>query len=345
MRKRFGLTVISASWLLVFSHQTLVFAANRASDDSLGVLRSLIAEEPVAPAFNNGFSPRLGEAIVLLGGTDVVFQQSASYFETLATMTWADKKLRFRNLGWQADTVYRQQRPLYFYDPEHFDQQKGSSPDQRSRVEAGTVFLRFGKMESLDGLEALEKFDEAYSRLLDELTILTPRLVLITPTPFFNTGPAAGLANSRNAILASYVNEIRRLADQRKLPLIDLFAEVSSSSPYSANGVHLNDEGQQFVARKMIEALTDKMVTVDFDSPEFETLRNRIAYKNSIWLQYYHPTNWAFLYGDRQSVPSSRDHEDSSKRWFPFEVEKARSLMEIEEIQIQKLTGQDRISL
>ena len=52
-----------------------------------------------------------------------------------------------------------------------------------------------------------------------------------------------------------------------------------------------------------------------------EELRQTILRKNRLWRQFWLPTNWAFLYGNRQTQPSSRDHNDSGFRWFPEEVQ------------------------
>ena len=54
-----------------------------------------------------------------------------------------------------------------------------------------------------------------------------------------------------------------------------------------------------------------------------EKLRQAIRQKNDLWFRYWRPTNWAFLYGNRQTQPSSRDHTNPSQRWFPKELENA----------------------
>ena len=53
-----------------------------------------------------------------------------------------------------------------------------------------------------------------------------------------------------------------------------------------------------------------------------EKLRQAVARKNDLWFRYWRPTNWAFLYGNRQQTPSSRDHENPGRRWFPEELQK-----------------------
>ena len=53
---------------------------------------------------------------------------------------------------------------------------------------------------------------------------------------------------------------------------------------------------------------------------------------------YYRPTNWAFLFGDRQNVPSSRDNEDPERRWFVEEIERILPLIAETDKKIWKYT-------
>ncbi len=332
----FALWVLSAFILGALSN---AWAESGDSHDAFAALRAIRKTEKSNPRIGETFNPVQNETIVFIGGTNAVEQQIANYFEAMATLSWPEKFLRFRNLAWEADTIYRQQRPLYFFDRNKSDQRAGSTPDQRQRVEVGTVVIRFGKMESLDGVQRVGQFRNAYGKFLDELIEITPRVIVVTPTPFFLSGPASALARERNEVLDVYSEAIRAAADERSLRVVDLFKVIPESGPFSENGIHLNDEGQRSVALAMLKALDGSITTEASDSPEFDQLRDRIAYKNSIWLQYFRPTNWSFLYGDRQHVPSSRSHLDSEKRWFPFEIERALTLIEQEEREIAAMAG------
>ena len=66
-------------------------------------------------------------------------------------------------------------------------------------------------------------------------------------------------------------------------------------------------------------------------------LRTLITAKNRLWFHYYRPQNWAFLAGDRTNQPSSRDHLDPSKRWFPKELEKFVPLIDAKDAEIWAL--------
>lgn len=308
-------------------------------DDRFGALRAMEPADPLPPAFENGkFQPRQGETVVFLGGTNIVNEQKYGFLETALHLAFPDQQLRVRNLAWQADTVYRQQRPLYFFDAENRDKQAGSTHDLRQRVQPDVVFVCFGKMESLDGIETLETFLKAYGELLDELMQITPRIVMVRPTPFFNSGPAAADSELRNHTLSRFCVEMSDLAEERGLAVIDFFFDFNPEAPFAENGVHLNERGHRKAALRFASQLPGHP-KIDFESAATEKLRQAIVAKNQVWHQYHRPTNWAFLYGDRQHVPASRDHEDAEKRWFPFEVENALTLIEKLESEIHELAN------
>jgi hypothetical protein len=64
-----------------------------------------------------------------------------------------------------------------------------------------------------------------------------------------------------------------------------------------------------------------------------------IRAKNRLWDRYRRPQNWAFLAGDRTTQPSSRDHLDPTKRWFPEEMKEFTPLIEAKEREIWDLAS------
>ncbi len=299
----------------------LILAAILPTLPSMGeeesVLRRSFAEVavPVPPFPEGRFEPRPGETVAWIGGTEIVDLDRFGFLEAGMHRAWPDHGLKWRNLAWQGDTVFRQARPMYFYTKKG-DPQPGSLPDHRERTEAGIVFLAFGKMESLEGADRVPDFAAAYARILDDLIPLTPRILLVEPTPFFHSGPAAELADRRNEVLSSYIAAIDRIARDRNLRFLrHPMAEWNAGM--SDNGIHLNAVGHQALAVELLRSLgygeTWKEVT--------PSLREAIAHKNLLWQQYYRPSNWAFLFGDRQHVPASRDVAKREERWFVREVD------------------------
>jgi hypothetical protein len=307
-----------------------------AQEGELPPLRRSFAEvtTPVPP-FPEGtkgpiFEPRPGETIVWIGGTEIADLDRYGFLETGIQLAWPELGLRWRNLAWQGDTVYRQARPLYFYTKAG-DPQPGSIPDHRERTEPGIVFIAFGKMESLEGTGRLPDFIAAYKKLVDDLLPLTKRIVLVEPAPFFYSSPAGTNPGERDAVLSVYVAAIERIAAERNLLFISSDAEWNAGM--SDNGVHLNESGHQVYAYAIRERIGAYVRSGEIVSP---ALRDAIARKNLLWQQYYRPTNWAFLFGDRQHVPASRDVEKREERWYVREIDALPALITGAEADIQR---------
>lgn len=303
------------------------------------VLRRSFADvtAPVPPFRNGLFDPRQGETISFLGGSDTYELDRSLFLETAFQLAWPDRKLHLRNLAWQGDTVTCQARPRFFYTNTG-DPQPGSIPDHRERTAPGTIFLCFGKMESLDGPAGLPGFLAAYRELLDELAPLTGRLVLVSPTPFFPSGPAAEQAEARNRNLGEFVTGLRGIAEERSLLFVDLFTPLLATPDpaLSSNGVHLTEAGHNVVAKQIAEQLKFPAVLMAANPAAAQSLRQAIERKNRLWQQYYRPSNWAFLFGDRQHVPASRDPVDRDQRWFVREIDSLPGLIAETEADIHR---------
>ncbi|MCP4511417.1 MAG: hypothetical protein GY826_34025, partial [Fuerstiella sp.] len=143
---------------------------------------------------------------------------------------------------------------------------------------------------------------------------------------------------------------IRAIGRKRRLPVVDLFTALRSEGlpkEHSSNGLHLSPDGHWYAAQAFASQLgfTDRVAPIRMHEtaetllPETaEKLRRAIGQKNDLWFRYWRPTNWAFLYGNRQSTASSRDHTNPSKRWFPVELQIALPGIEEAEQQIQNLS-------
>jgi len=202
-----------------------------------------------------------------------------------------------------------------------------------------------GQAESLDGVERLDAFASAYTKHLDQIAEYTHRIIIVTPVPFSDPLGLGLDLKKRNQSLAMYVKAIRKIAREKKLPVVDLFTafqDRKTPGTYSLNGIYLSPVGHWFAShafasqlgfedRVASASLRETHVTLKPDS--FEKLRQAIKQKNVLWFRYWRPTNWAFLYGNRQTQPSSRNHKNRGIRWFPGELE--ASLRHIKELENQ----------
>lgn len=314
--------------------------------DGWPLLRPLKRPGSPVRAFPEGFVIDKDEPmIVILGSTNAWESDRYGYSETLLTAAHSAHRLRFRNMSWQADTVYQQRRPRNFYasrKPPYGER------DGRKKTTADIVFFWMGQAESLEGQKHLGKFTEAYSKHLAQLAAYTERVVLVTPVPFSDPLNLGLDLKKRNQSLAHYVDVIKQIGHARKLPVVDLFAAFQSShrpKPFSQNGLNLSPAGHWFAAQAIARQLgfLDRVKSIHWHESDstlqptsIESLRQAICQKNDLWHRYWRPTNWAFLYGNRQHAFSSRDHNDRDIRWFPKEIQAALPQIEENEQQIQK---------
>ena len=129
----------------------------------------------------------------------------------------------------------------------------------------------------------------------------------------------------RNGHLQQYATAIRRLGQARKLPVVDLTTALLGQAA-TRDGVTLSQNGQWLAAKAIATQLgLNSSISIAPTGELFpvpaEELRQAILQKNRLWQQFWLPTNWAFLYGNRQQTASSRDHRDAGFRWFPEEVQ------------------------
>ena len=299
--------------------------ASKPAPDLTPLLRPLVRpDEPVAP-FEDGFTIEKDQTIVIMGGTNAFESVRFGYLESLMSIAFSKQTPRFRNLAWQADTVYQQQRPRNFFStskPGYGEQ------DGRPRSKADVFFFWMGQMESLPTTsQSIDEFVAAYNKQLDAISDYTGRIVLVTPVPFDDPLQIGFDLKKRNDSLAEYCQAIEAIGRERKLPVVNLFRAMSkppaargSKQPHTHNGIHLSDRGHQIVAETIASQLGFGLAALTIDSPPFKTLREKVHRKNELWFAYWRPTNWAFLYGNRQTQPSSRDHKDRNVRWFPEEI-------------------------
>ncbi|MAG93196.1 MAG: hypothetical protein CMJ48_05550 [Planctomycetaceae bacterium] len=326
-----------------FGKQSLPLAGPwkyRAGADLATLKRVSLSVETAGPLptpgpFTNGFELTDDDVVVFTGGTRTLKQDEFAYLETMLIHAAGKKRVYFRNMGWQADTVYRRQRPRNF----------GTPIEQLERVGATIVVATFGQMEALDGPGRLSEFVKAYEVALDEFDQRTKRIILVTPTPFERPhgNPHLPDLTKHNDAVTAYASAIRDLATRRGYLCVDL--SKLATDGLTRDGVHLTAAGHWRVALETVTQLTQQTpVSADalnrdgaFENPKWELVRQNVLAKNRLWHQFRRPTNWSFAYGNRQHVPSSHDHRPGKPRWFPLEVDAIIPAIETTEDRILKL--------
>ncbi len=298
-------------------------------------LFSAVAEEPFF---------KKGDVIAIVGGEDMVAMSEYGYLELLLTRALPKHRLKFRNLAWEGDTVFEQRRDLNFPPLEA----------QLDQVGATVVLCQFGQMESLAGKEKLPEFVAAYEKLLARMSGGGKRrIALLLP----NNPDYEHFGDRRWKMPhadMSYWDAIAKLADRLGDRTLPGCGSLNPSSVWTRDGYHHIAYSQAFYAPlqmgelgfSVLEMLTrlfggennDEHVET-LPQSDNEHLRQLIVTKNRLWFDYWRVQNWAFLAGDRTEQPSSRDHLDRTKRWFPAEREQFLPLIEKKEQAIWDLAA------
>ena len=246
--------------------------------------------------------------VVLTGGTDMVHLQRAGYLETVLTDAFADVRPTFRDLSWEADTVFRQGSALERWREDGF----GDWDAQLERVGATVVMAQYGKAESMAGSDGLESFESAYNALIDGFLDHADQVVLVSPTPFEESASEfLPDLSHHNRSLARYVRATKKIAAERGLLFVDLFSDAEPD--LTENGMHLKEASLQHVS----ETIATKL---GFDVPSWDrlaTLHAAVVEKQRLWFDYWRPANWKLLHGD----DSTRRFTRSSHGYLTFREE------------------------
>lgn len=104
-----------------------------------------------------------------------------------------------------------------------------------------------------------DKFEKFYHALIHKLELNNAKVVVVTPAAI---GEKTDFSNEQDSDLNKYCNIIRKIAADEKVPLVDLRKFLldynlannhnnADKGILTADGVHLNDKGNQLVAEQM----------------------------------------------------------------------------------------------
>ena len=203
---------------------------------------------------------REGDVVAFVGGTDMVRMQNDGRLEAALTYDSMDASPRFRDLAWDGDTVYFQSTVGERWREEAF----GDLGEQLDKVGATVVISQFGKIESLDGVDQLGAFIEAYGDLIETFSLNGRRVLILGPSPFEWDGVG-------DRSLKEYTRAIEKLATQQDVPFVSAEAEnpVGSFIRALGSGAEIPD-----------------------------TLLSSVREKHRLWYEYWRPANWKCLFGD-----------------------------------------------
>ena len=283
------------------------------------------------------------DVVAFVGGASVIATDQAGLLESVLTLAHPGHKLRFRALAWEGDTVFSQPRELNF----------PSLPQLLRNAHVSAVCVQFGALEALDRSVTTDSFREGYRRLVNDIAAVCPRVVIVVPPPFEPKAPPLPDFTAANEALAQFAQVARRLAEERRLHVIDLHREFLQPPPGAA-WTHDGRDPTAFGHRQLaaawarqlgLPAFADRTATPGFwERPEIAQLQVAVKSKNQLWFHAWRPMNWAFLAGDRTEQQASRDHRDPKIRWFPAEMEQYGPLVTEADARIESLAAQIQIA-
>lgn len=192
------------------------------------------------------------------------------------------------------------------------------------------------------------EFVAAYEKLIARLSGGGKRRVAVVDP--------VGVENSRflgnrpstehTGVFRQAVIDVARKSKAFRIAREPAWPDPQPTAARSKDGIHFNDLGHRASALAIAKQLVDGGIATATNpghsfhittATNFAPLAPLIAAKNRLWFHYYRPQNWAFLAGDRTNQPSSRDHLDPSKRWFPEELERFVPLIDAKDAEIWAL--------
>jgi hypothetical protein len=246
--------------------------------------------------------------IALLGGEDMVVADEMGYLESLLHLAYPHHHLKVRCLAWEGDTVFAQPRDFNY----------PAIDTQLAEIDAAVVILQAGQSEALDPAIAIAEFTTAAHRHLEHLSANgRRRLVVIGPTPFDLT--QAPRLNALEMKRAAMDDALKNLAAAHGAVFVSLPSNGLQPALWR-DRLHWSASGHRFQATLVAQSFGLQPMNERASDSRFETLRAAVMAKNRLWDRYRRPQNWAFLAGDRVTQPSSRDHLNPDKRWFPDEM-------------------------
>jgi len=248
----------------------------------------------------HSLNPEKNSHIVFIGNTFAERLQYFNYFETFLYKSFPERNLTVRNLGWSADEINLQPRPLNF----------GTLDEHLAEQKANIIFACYGLNEAFKGPDSLESFKQQLSAYLQHLQKQkyngsnNPEIILVSPIAHEKMGGFVPDPSMHNKNLQLYTRGMEQVAKELKIPFIDLYEPTkklmgNNTDSLTINGIHLNDKGYKAVSEIMAKGL-NMPVSSWMQSPDFVNLKKIIDEKNQQFFYKYRAVNGEYIYGRRK---------------------------------------------
>lgn len=247
---------------------------------------------------NQTFKLEKGDRIAIVGNSLAERMQHDGWLETYLQATYPDDRLVFRNLGYSGDQVHYRPRAHKGF---------GDSDSHLKNMRANVLFAFFGYNESFENKP--EEFRQQLGAWIDHVrtqpydSLKTPRIVLFSPIAHENLEtPNLPDGSENNVRLQAYTDVMAAVAKEKDVPFVDLFAATQkmyadSETPLTLNGVHLNEKGNEEVARYIVETAFGSRIKMD--RVAIDSLRSAVVDKNGYWFHRYRTISGNDVWGTR----------------------------------------------
>ncbi len=247
---------------------------------------------------------RPGDRIGIIGNTLADRLQHDGWLETFFYTRFPKHDLVFRNLGFSGDELTQRLRSANF----------GSPDDWLRRTQADVVFAFFGYNESFAGDAGLDKFKKDLNSFVKHTLSQKyndkggARLVLFSPIAHENLHSvnfSDGVDSNRR--LEKYTAAMAEVARANKVSFVDLLQPTKelyakASSPLTINGIHLNEQGNEELARMIDKALFANEPEPRRETERMEKVRQAVQDKNFYWFNRYRTVDGFNVYGGRADL-------------------------------------------
>jgi len=186
-----------------------------------------------------------GDRVVFLGDTLIERAQADDYLETRLTSRYPDRQIKFRNLGWSADTVFGESRAGFGSVADGYQQLKQRVFEAQPTV----IIVGYGGAACAAGEAGLPAFTKGLETLLNLLEETYATIVILSPLRQEDLGKPLPSPERFNRDRQMYSEVLKNTAQSRSYPFVDLYTllgdgkESSSKRSYTDNGVHLTPYG------------------------------------------------------------------------------------------------------
>lgn len=244
-------------------------------------------------------NPQPKSHIVFIGNTFAERLQYYNYFEPLLYASFPDRDLTVRNLGWSADEINIQSRPLNF----------PSRDEYLAKLKADIIFACYGLNEAFKGPDSLDGFKQQLSAYLQHMQQqkyngnTSPEIILVSPIAHEKLGGFLPDPAAHNKNLALYTKGMQEVAQKLDIPFINLFEPskklAADADSITINGIHLNDKGYKAVSEVIAKSLA-LPVTVWDPGAHTINLKKIIDRKNQQFFYLYRAVNSEYIIGRRK---------------------------------------------